>query len=80
MQVVEVRYICNPDEQRKILSACHVDPTAGHMGAKRTLSRISERFKWPGMVKDVHDMVRAIQIWTININMSTVFDSTRVTT
>ena len=60
MQVVAVRYISSPDEQRKILSACHVDPTGGHMGAKRTLSRISERFKWPGMVKDVHDMVRVI--------------------
>ena len=45
MQVTEVRYISSPDEQRKLLSACHVDPTAGHMGAKRTLSQISERFK-----------------------------------
>ena len=60
MQVVAVRYISSPDEQRKILSACHVDPTGGHMGAKCTLSRISERFKWPGMVKDVHYMVRVI--------------------
>ena len=34
LQVVEVRYISNSDEQRRILSACHVDPTAGHMGAK----------------------------------------------
>ena len=49
--------MCSPDEQHKILSACHVDPTSGHMGVKRTLNRISERFKWPGMVKDVLDMV-----------------------
>ena len=37
---------------------CHVDPTSGHMGVKRTLSRISEKFIWPGMVKDVNDTVR----------------------
>ena len=45
--------MCSPDEQHKILSACHVDPTSGHMDVKRTLNRIIERFKWPGMVKDV---------------------------
>ena len=31
---------------------------SGHMGVKRTLSRISERFIWPGTVKDVNDTVR----------------------
>ena len=36
---------------------CHVDPMSGHMGVKRTLNRISERFIWPGMVKDVNDTV-----------------------
>ena len=27
------------------------------MGVKRTLKRINERFRWPGMVKDVTNMV-----------------------
>ena len=49
----EVRYIQNRDEKMKILKACHLDPTAGHLGVKRTLSRITERFMWPGVSKDV---------------------------
>ena len=41
----------------KILRACHIDPTAGHMGIKKTVNRITERFMWPGIVKDVKEMV-----------------------
>ena len=39
-----------------------MDPTSGHMGIKRTLARISERFAWPGMAKDVEHLVRLIVI------------------
>ena len=42
----------------KILKACHIDPTSGHMGVKKTLNRITERFLWSGIVKDVNRMVR----------------------
>ena len=45
---VEVRYIRNHDEQQKISRSCHVDPTSGHLGIKKT-----ERFMWPGASKDV---------------------------
>ena len=55
--MVELRFIRNHEEQQKILHACHRDPTSGHMALKRTLARISERFVWNGMVKDVQDMV-----------------------
>ena len=44
-------------EQQKILHACHVDPTAGHMGKSRTIYRIKECFMWHGVVKDVNNMV-----------------------
>ena len=57
MQVVELRYIRTRDEQLKILRACHVDPTSGHLGEKKTVCRISERVIWPGIVKDVKRMV-----------------------
>ena len=33
-------------------------PTAGHMGLKRTIKRITEGYKWNGIVKDVQEMVR----------------------
>ena len=54
---MEIRFVGVKKEQRRILKACHVDPMSGHMEVKRTLNRISERFIWPGMVKDVNDTV-----------------------
>ena len=61
---MEIRFVGVKKEQRHILKACHVDPMSRHMGVKRTLNRISERFIWAGMVKDVNDMVsgHAIQL------------------
>ena len=57
LQEFELRYIQQREEQLKILRACHVDPTSGHMGEKKTINRITERFMWPGIVKDVKEMV-----------------------
>ncbi len=54
---VEVRYVRDRSEQLRILRASHIDPTAGHMGIKRTLYRINERFMWHGLIKDVEEMV-----------------------
>lgn len=54
---MEVRYIRNSDEKLRILKAGHMDATADHMGVKRTLARITERFMRPGVVKDVEQMV-----------------------
>ena len=55
--VSEVRYIQNKNERMKILKACHLDPTSGHLGVKHTLSRITERFMWPGVSKDVEWLI-----------------------
>lgn len=54
---VEVKYVQGRKEKQRILKACHSDPTSGHMGVKRTLTRITERFMWPGVVKDVEQLV-----------------------
>lgn len=54
---VLLRYVQNSEEKRKILYACHLDETSGHMGRTRTLHRIKERFMWHGMVQDVNEMV-----------------------
>ena len=53
-----LRYVVNKEEQKKILLACHIDPTSGHMGRTHTLYRIKERFMWHGLVNDVQNMVR----------------------
>ena len=45
---VKLRYVMNKDEQRKY---CHVDATAGHMGIKKTVSKLAENFMRPGVIK-----------------------------
>ena len=56
-QITEVRCVRTRAEQLQILAACHLDPSAGHMGERRTIKRISERYMWRGIVKDVQEMV-----------------------
>ena len=57
---MELRYIRCREEQLRILRACHVDPTAGHMGVNKTICKISERFMWKGIVNDVKNLVRIL--------------------
>ena len=54
---VDVKYITSKAERQKILIACHMDPTGGHMGIKRTLSHITDRFIWQGVAKKVEQLV-----------------------
>ena len=58
-----LRYIQSFEERQKILLACHIDSTSGHMGKTRTLYRIKERFMWHGMVKDVVSLVSSLFNW-----------------
>ena len=39
-----LRYIESLEEKKKILLACHVDATSGHMGKTRTIYRITKLF------------------------------------
>eukprot|EP00731_Ephydatia_muelleri_P000865 Em0001g865a len=48
-----LRFVRTREEQVKILAACHLDPTAGHMGEKRTVKRI---------VKDVKEMIHSCDV------------------
>ena len=57
MCIFQVRYIIDRQEQKRIVIACHEDRTSGHMGTKRNLARITERFIWPGVTKDVQELV-----------------------
>ena len=41
------------EEQLQIFAACHLEPTAEHMGEKRTIKRTTERYTWNGIVKDM---------------------------
>ena len=37
----------------------HNDLTAGHLGVKRILQKLSERYYWPDMAKDVNQYIAA---------------------
>ena len=39
------------------MESCHKDPTSGHFGIRKTLARVTERFMWPGITKDVQELV-----------------------
>ena len=54
---MQVRLITDQKERQKSLLSCHRHPTSGHLGVRRTLSRITERFMWTGVTKDVMRMV-----------------------
>lgn len=57
MSCLQVRFIKDVEERQRIVTVCHSDPTSGHFGNEKTLARISERFVWSGLVKDMHKMV-----------------------
>jgi len=37
----------------------HNDSTAGHLEYKKVFQKLSERYYWPGMVKDVDQYIQA---------------------
>ena len=42
----------------QILQACHDSKTAGHLGQKNTLERVSRNYYWPGMRRMINDYVK----------------------
>ncbi len=60
--LLQVQFILNVKEYTRILEACHRDSTSGHMGTKQILNRITDRFIWPGVTKDVNKLVSDISV------------------
>ena len=52
---LEVVLSCTQREH--IPKACRSDPTAGHLGRTKTFYKISERYYWPGLYKEVKKFV-----------------------
>ena len=48
--------------KEKVLHSLHDHVMAGHMGFRRTLDRVMERFYWPGAYGDVRDYCRSCEI------------------
>ena len=49
-------------ERKNILETYHSHPTSGHLGIARSFSRISSRFFWPSLFKDVENFVRTCHL------------------
>ena len=65
MQVLDVRYIRDRKEQLIIVHACHEDKTSGHLGYRKTLAHIMERFMWKGASKDAKEIARCADMHLI---------------
>ncbi|KAL7724923.1 hypothetical protein ACLKA6_007527 [Drosophila palustris] len=46
------------DHGSRVLAECHDHPTAGHLGIRKTIARISQRYYWPGLFRDVARYVK----------------------
>ena len=62
----KVKVVVSHDEQRRVLKACHSEPTSGHFGVTKTYKRIAERFYWKGMIADVRELVSQLLFLLFN--------------
>jgi hypothetical protein len=44
-----------PEDKAQVIRECHNDPLSGHFGARRTLEKLSRRYTWKGVRKDVEN-------------------------
>lgn len=54
---VTLQAIVPLSERRKILSFCHDQPTSGHLGVRKTLSKVRQSYYWPGLQRDVRHYI-----------------------
>ncbi len=59
-EVVEQLIVPKP-LRAKVLQTAHDIPLSGHLGIKKTLDRITQRFFWPGIRKDVTEYCRSCE-------------------
>ena len=46
----------------RVLMECHDNPTGGHLGARKTLAKVSQKYFWPGMSRQVKSYVRKCEL------------------
>lgn len=52
-----VKVVTSVEEQKRILRACHSEPTPGGFGNTKTRRRVAEGFYWKGLANDVRTLV-----------------------
>ncbi|XP_014677591.1 PREDICTED: uncharacterized protein LOC106817443 [Priapulus caudatus] len=53
-----LQLVAPPVIRREIMEMLHGGRTAGHLGIRKTLERVRQRFTWPGMRVDIHRWCR----------------------
>ncbi len=53
------RRIVPRSQYYSLMYTFHNDPTAGHLGYKKVSQKLSERYYWPSMAKDVNQYIAA---------------------
>ncbi len=51
------------------MKSCHSDQTSGHLGIKKTIARICDRFMWQGIIKDVKEFVSSLSMCTYSTRL-----------
>ncbi|XP_033236139.1 uncharacterized protein [Drosophila pseudoobscura] len=46
------------EHRRRVLKECHDHPTAGHLGIRKTSTRVAQKYYWPGLFREVARYVR----------------------
>ena len=57
--VITLKLLVPARLRKDILQLCHDSTLAGHLGIRKTLSRIRRRFHWPGLKRDVKVHIEA---------------------
>lgn len=47
--------------RQRVLQENHNQPSAGHLGIRKTATRVSNRYYWPGMFRDIARFVRSCE-------------------
>lgn len=56
------RIVVPKERRRSLLSSCHDNVTAGHLGINKTYWKLQERYYWPKMLSDVANYVRNCKV------------------
>lgn len=50
----------------KILLKCHDSPTSSHGGINKTVTKIKNRYYWPGMTKQIKEYIKKCEVCQLN--------------
>ncbi|KAK9688528.1 RNase H-like domain found in reverse transcriptase [Popillia japonica] len=58
----EWKQVVPKDKRQDLIQQHHDNPTSGHLGAYKTIHRLSDKYYWPGMKSDVYRYIRKCKV------------------